>query len=124
MRHDNNYYEAADGLINILLCIKMIRLTILTATLLLLVGCPATLTGNIKNQSQAEIFSVPSFETTNTWSAKPGEILRENWYQECLTIKAENRFEHYLLHPIPDNVVKTGMFSSSLEAFYKDGELD
>ncbi|GIU14740.1 hypothetical protein [Shewanella morhuae] len=66
---------------------------------------------------------VPPFETEFSWIIESGTEEKVSWYQECITIKGPEGIQHFSGWPIPDNVVSNGVFSSSLEAVYKNSEL-
>ncbi len=90
---------------------------------MVLSGCPATFYGLVKNESDREIVVIPPFKTEYSWVIESGSEEKVNWYQECITIKASEGVQYFSGWPIPGNVVMNGIFSSSLEAVYKNGEL-
>ena len=90
---------------------------------ILLSGCPATFNGFIKNESDKDIVVILPFETELNWPIDSGAEGKISWYQECITIKLASKTQYFSGWPIPDNVVKNGLFSSSLKAVYKDGNL-
>jgi hypothetical protein len=101
----------------------MSRIFYVTLISLLLSGCPATFNGLVKNESTQNIVVVPPFETEFSWVIESGAEEKVNWYQECITIKGPNGIQYFSGWPIPDNVVTSGLFSSSLDAVYKNSEL-
>ncbi len=90
---------------------------------ILLSGCPATFNGIVKNESIQDIVIIPPFETAYSWVIESGSEDKVNWYQECITIKSHSGIQYFSGWPIPDNVVRNGVFSSSLVAVYKSNKL-
>lgn len=86
-------------------------------------GCTATFNGYLKNESDDEISVIPPFETDYYWRIDSGKEDKVNWYQECITIRKDTEIEYYSAWPIPENTVKNGLFSSSLNIVYKDNQL-
>jgi len=89
----------------------------------LLSGCPATFNGLLKNESGHKIVVVPPFKTEFSWVIKSGAEEKIRWYQECITIKGPSGIQYFSGWPIPDNVIRRGIFSSSFEVVYKNSEL-
>lgn len=99
---------------------KLIYIGVLS---LLLTACPVTFYGNLKNESSAILVVRPPGVPENPWIIKSGERVKVIWYQECIIVNNGTLTQYYSGWPIPENVVKTGAFSSSLNAVYKDDAL-
>lgn len=96
-------------------------LVILFANLLL--GCAATFNGNVKNDDAQTIIIKPPFDTEFKWTLEPNSEESVRWYQECITVVTPSETLFFSAWPIPKNVVTNGLFSSSLEAIYKNHKL-
>ena len=90
---------------------------------LLLTGCPTAFYGNIKNDSGHSVTVQPPRETDNSWAIKAGNTIEVNWYQECITIKDGDTTQYFVGWPVPEEAVSHGLFSSTVNATYKNNEL-
>jgi hypothetical protein len=79
--------------------------------------------GNLKNESTDNLVVSPPRIPENPWVIKSGERIKVIWYQECIIVNNGARTQYFAGWPIPKNVVETGIFSSSLNAVYKDNTL-
>ncbi len=90
---------------------------------LLLSGCPAIFYGNLKNESADTLIIRPPGVPENPWIIQSEERVQVIWYQQCIVVSDSARTQYFRGWPIPPNVVKTGVFSSSLNAVFKDHSL-
>lgn len=92
-------------------------------SVVLLQACTATFNGFLKNESNDEIIVIPPFKTDYFWRIESGSEDKVNWSQECITIQNGAYVQYFSGWPIPENTVKNGLFSSSLNIVYKDNKL-
>ena len=98
----------------------IVRIFLLIFSTLFLSGCPAMFYGHIQNDSSSEIFIVPEHNSKNVWSIESNQKIEVVWFQNCIAIESHDSMQYFQGWPIPDNVVKNGVFSSSLNAIYNE----
>jgi len=83
---------------------------------LLLSGCPARVSSNIKNESSSTIFVL--YETGYESEIVSGKSSDENYNFECIRIRKNNMIIGFkTVFPIRNSVEK-GIFSSSMKMLY------
>lgn len=79
--------------------------------------------GNLKNGDMSQITVTGLHNSGPPWEIDSGERVEVIWYQSCVMINDGTTTKYFDSWPVPKNTIQPNMFSSSIDATYKNGSL-